>query len=104
LEGHPVFVVSTVKLFIHKLCAFLDCSNHKQFFLVKAFASITSAPPLRKKLAARLHLATLCHMRKNAFYCNLKWTFGDCFFCDTTLCLNKLTTYEPSFMVTRNCF
>ena len=50
----PVFLVSTVKLFIHKLCAFLDYSNHKQFFLVKAFASITSAPPLRKNLIARL--------------------------------------------------
>ena len=48
LEGPPVFVVSTVKLFIHKLRAFLDYSNHKQFFLVKAFASITSAPPLEK--------------------------------------------------------
>ena len=41
-------MVSTVKLFIHEFCAFLDCSNHKQFFLVKAFASITSAPPLEK--------------------------------------------------------
>jgi len=32
-------------LFFHKLSAFLDYSNHKQFFLYKAFASITSAPP-----------------------------------------------------------
>jgi len=35
-------------LFFHKLSAFLDYSNHKQFFLYKAFASITSAPPLEK--------------------------------------------------------
>ena len=46
-------MVSAAKLFINKLCAFLDYSNHKQFFLVKAFASITSAP-LRKNLAACL--------------------------------------------------
>jgi len=43
-------------LFIYKLRAVLDYSNHKQFFLFKAFASITSAPPLRKILAAPLHL------------------------------------------------
>jgi len=37
------------QLFIYKLCAFLDYSNHKQFLLFKAFASITSAPhPLEK--------------------------------------------------------
>jgi len=41
-------------LFFHKLSAFLDYSNHKQFFLYKAFASIISAPPLRKILAAPL--------------------------------------------------
>jgi len=35
-------------LFFHKLSAFLDYFNHKQFFLFKAFASITSAPPLEK--------------------------------------------------------
>jgi len=35
-------------LFIYKLRAFLDYSNHKQFFLFKDFASITSAPPLEK--------------------------------------------------------
>jgi len=35
-------------LFFHKLSAFLDYFNHKQFFLYKAFASITSAPPLEK--------------------------------------------------------
>jgi len=32
-------------LFFYKLRAFLDYSYHKQFFLFKAFASITSAPP-----------------------------------------------------------
>ena len=44
------------QLFIYKLCAFLDYFNHQQFFLFKAFASITSAPPfpLRKILAAPL--------------------------------------------------
>ena len=36
------------QLFIHKLCAFLGYSNHKQFFLFTAFASITSAPLLEK--------------------------------------------------------
>jgi len=41
------------QLFIHKLRAFLDYSNCKQFFLFKAFASVTSAP-LRKILAAPL--------------------------------------------------
>jgi len=43
------------QLFFHKLSAFLDYSNHKQFFLFKAFASIASAPPLRKILAAPLY-------------------------------------------------
>jgi len=33
------------QLFIHKLCAFLDYSNHKQFFFFKAFVSIPSVPP-----------------------------------------------------------
>ena len=33
------------QLFFYKLRAFLDYSYHKQFFLFKAFASITSAPP-----------------------------------------------------------
>ena len=28
-----------------------------------------------------------------------KWSF----FCDTTFCLNKLTAYEPPYMVTPNC-
>ena len=36
------------QLFFHKLSAFLDYSNHKQFFLFKAFVSIASAPPLEK--------------------------------------------------------
>ena len=41
--------------FIYKLRVFLDYSNHKQLFLFKAFASITSAPPpFRKILAATL--------------------------------------------------
>jgi len=35
-------------MFIYKLRAFLDYSSDKQFFLFKAFASITSAPPLEK--------------------------------------------------------
>ena len=48
----PSFRGGYSQLFIYKLCAFLDYSNHKQFFLFKAFASITSAPPLRKILAA----------------------------------------------------
>jgi len=34
--------------FIYKLRAFLDYFNHKQLFLFKAFASITSATPLEK--------------------------------------------------------
>jgi len=50
-------------LFFYKLRAFLDYSYHKQFFLFKAFASITSAPPVRKILAAplvpALHLGKL---------------------------------------------
>ena len=33
------------QLFIYKLRALLDYCNHKQFFLIKAFASIASAPP-----------------------------------------------------------
>ena len=37
------------QLFIYKLCAFLDYSNHQQFFLFKAFASISSAPPPLEK-------------------------------------------------------
>ena len=41
----PSFRGEYSQLFIHKLCAFLDYSNHKQFFLFKAFASIPSAPP-----------------------------------------------------------
>jgi len=40
-------VVSTI-IFFYKLRAFLDYSYHKQFFLFKAFASSTSAPPLEK--------------------------------------------------------
>ena len=50
----PSFRGEYSQLFIHKLGDFLDYSNHKQFFLFKAFASITSAPPLRKILAAAL--------------------------------------------------
>ena len=50
----PSFHGENRQLFIHKLSDFLDYSNHKQFFLFKAFASITSAPPLRKILAAPL--------------------------------------------------
>ena len=44
----PSFRGEYSQLFIHKLCAFLDYSNHKQFFLFIAFASMTSAPPLEK--------------------------------------------------------
>ena len=44
----PSFRGEYSQLLIHKLRAFLDYSNHKQFFLFKAFASITSAPPLEK--------------------------------------------------------
>ena len=47
------------QLFFHKLSAFLDYSNHKQFFFFKAFASIASAPPLRKILAAPLVVSCL---------------------------------------------
>jgi len=41
----PSFRGEYSQLFIHKSCAFLDYSNHKQFFLFKAFASITWASP-----------------------------------------------------------
>ena len=44
----PSFRGGYSQLFIYKLCAFLDYSNHMQFFLFKAFDSITSAPPLGK--------------------------------------------------------
>ena len=44
----PSFRGECNQLFIHKLCAFLDYSNHKKFFLFISFASITSAPPLEK--------------------------------------------------------
>jgi len=44
----PSFRGEYSQLFFHKLSAFLDYSNHKQFFLYKAFVSITSAPPLEK--------------------------------------------------------
>ena len=50
----PSFHGENSQLFIHKLFDFLDYSNHKQFFLFKAFASITSTPPSRKHLAAPL--------------------------------------------------
>jgi len=49
----PSFRGEYSQLFIYKLHAFLDYSNHKQFFLFKAFASITSAAS-RKILAAPL--------------------------------------------------
>ena len=41
----PSFRVAKSQLFIYKFRAFLDYSNHKQFFLFKAFASITTATP-----------------------------------------------------------
>jgi len=41
------------QFFIYKLRAFLDYSNHKQFFLFKVFAYIIQ-PPLRKILALPL--------------------------------------------------
>jgi len=44
----PIFHDENSQSFIHKLFDFLDYSNHKQFFLFKAFASITSATPLEK--------------------------------------------------------
>jgi len=44
----PSFRGEYSQLFIYKLRAFLDYSNHKQFFIFKAFASITSAPLLEK--------------------------------------------------------
>jgi len=44
----PSFRGEYSQLFIYKLRVFLDYSNHKQFFLFKAFAPITSAPPLEK--------------------------------------------------------
>ena len=44
----PSFRCENSQLCTHKLCAFLDYSNHMQFFLFKAFDSITSAPPLGK--------------------------------------------------------
>jgi len=50
----PSFSGECSQLFIHILCAFLSYSNHKQFFLFNAFTSITSAPRLRKILAAPL--------------------------------------------------
>ena len=44
----PSFRGEYSQSFIYKLRAFLDYSNHKKLFLFKAFASITSAPPLEK--------------------------------------------------------
>ena len=44
----PSFRGENSQLFIYKLRVFLDYSNHKQLFLFKAFASITSALPLEK--------------------------------------------------------
>ena len=44
----PSFRGEYSQLFFYKLRAFLDYSYHKQFFLFKAFASITSVPPLEK--------------------------------------------------------
>jgi len=41
----PSFHGEYSQLFFYKLRAFLVYSYHKQFFLFKAFASITSAPP-----------------------------------------------------------
>ena len=41
----PSFRGEYSQLFIYKLRALLDYSYHKQFFLFKAFASITSDPP-----------------------------------------------------------
>ena len=64
----PTFRGEYSQLFIHKLCAFLGYSNHKPFFLFKAFASITSAPPLRKILAAPLHAHTVFHSLGSNLY------------------------------------
>ena len=50
----PNFRGEYSQLFFYILRAFLDYSYYKQFFLFKAFASTTSAPPLRKILAAPL--------------------------------------------------
>ena len=44
----PSFRGEYSQLFFYKLRAFLDYSYHKQFFLFKAFACITSAPHLEK--------------------------------------------------------
>ena len=57
----PSFRGKYSQLFFYKLPAFLDYSYHKQFFLFKAFAFITSVPPLRKILAAPL---CECHTNK----------------------------------------
>ena len=43
----PSFRGEYGQLFFYKLRAFLDYSYHKQFFLFKAFGSITSAPPYK---------------------------------------------------------
>jgi len=52
----PSFSCEYSQLSIHKLCAFLGCSNHKQFFLFKAFCFHNFIPSLRKILAAPLEL------------------------------------------------
>ena len=55
------------QLFIYKLRAFLDYSNHKQCFLFKAFASKTSAPPLEKSWLRPCFVIKVNVWRKHTF-------------------------------------
>jgi len=50
----PNFRGEYSQLFIYKLRAFLDYSNHKQFFPFEGFCFHNFSPPLRKILAAPL--------------------------------------------------
>jgi len=47
----PSFRSEYSQLFIHKLCAFLGYSNHKQVFLFKAFCFHNFSPTLIKMLS-----------------------------------------------------
>jgi len=79
----PSFRGEYSQLFIYKLRAFLDYSNHKQFFFFKAFASITAVPPLKKSwlrpcdptiLVIRLFSLVGCFV----LFCRLVSVFVEC--------------------------
>ena len=87
------------QLFFHKLSAFLDYSNHKKFFLFKAFASITSAPPLEKSWLrpwSLLYIQLTCVQARihggNGWISSLKEVTPKCFRYSSHWCLSQRKT------------